>query len=84
VNKETDRAACDECHSCFPLSDALRAPSPFDPSDELLACPICKSVNSLSLVCDEPGCERLRSCGFPTATGYRSTCWEHSPMKAHK
>ena len=27
--------------------------------------------------CDEPGCERETSCGFPSPTGYRRTCGEH-------
>ena len=27
--------------------------------------------------CDEPGCERPTSAGFPTDTGYRRTCGEH-------
>lgn len=28
-------------------------------------------------MCDEPGCEEEASCGYPTATGYRRTCFTH-------
>lgn len=27
--------------------------------------------------CDEPGCEREASCGWPVPDGYRRTCGEH-------
>ena len=27
--------------------------------------------------CDEPGCEREATCGWPVADGYRRTCGEH-------
>ena len=29
-------------------------------------------------LCDEPGCFKNVSCGFPTEAGYRHTCSEHS------
>ena len=29
--------------------------------------------------CDEPGCNRVASCGWPTGDGgYRCTCYEHA------
>lgn len=28
-------------------------------------------------LCDEPGCYKEVTCGFPTKDGYRSTCGEH-------
>jgi hypothetical protein len=30
--------------------------------------------------CDEPGCSKRTSCGFPTPNGYRRTCGEHSQI----
>lgn len=27
--------------------------------------------------CDEPGCERVRTCGWLSPDGYRNTCYEH-------
>jgi hypothetical protein len=29
------------------------------------------------LVCDEPGCDRDASGGWPSPNGYRHTCHEH-------
>ena len=28
-------------------------------------------------LCDEPGCRRLATCGFPVADAYRLTCGRH-------
>lgn len=27
--------------------------------------------------CDEPGCSKRISCGWPSGTGYRQTCGDH-------
>ena len=27
--------------------------------------------------CDEPGCQKESSCGWPTEGGYRRTCFDH-------
>lgn len=44
-------------------------------------CPRCRTADNIRLVCDEPGCTRESSCGFPTDDGgYRHTCFEHSGM----
>ena len=62
-------------------TELLTAPSPFDMSDTLTACPTCKEVNDFYEVCDEPGCTREAGCGFPAGPefgGYRRTCFEHS------
>lgn len=29
------------------------------------------------ILCDEPGCMKRRTCGWPSETGYRHTCGEH-------
>lgn len=29
------------------------------------------------ILCDEPGCKRQSTSGFPTETGYRRTCGDH-------
>ncbi len=74
-----------KCHSCDWIGTTdewLHAPSPFDPSEELIGCPVCKTVEGAELVCDEPDCKSLVSCGFPTANGYRNTCYEHRVHKA--
>ncbi len=30
-----------------------------------------------SMQCDEPGCNKQGTCGWPSDTGYRRTCSEH-------
>ncbi|WP_210180609.1 hypothetical protein, partial [Bradyrhizobium jicamae] len=35
--------------------------------------------DDMPAICDEPGCLGFVSCGTPTPTGYRSTCYEHRP-----
>jgi hypothetical protein len=36
-------------------------------------------------LCDEPGCYKETSCGFPTDDGsYRRTCYDHSTFKTNK
>jgi hypothetical protein len=35
----------------------------------------------VSRQCDEPGCTKESSCGFPVEGGYRRTCYDHSVFK---
>lgn len=35
------------------------------------------AAQELARRCDEPGCTREASCGFPTEAGYRRTCADH-------
>lgn len=46
-----------------------------------LVCPHCLDPISDDIVmcCDEPGCWAPGSCGTPTPTGYRQTCYNHAP-----
>lgn len=37
-----------------------------------------KKLKEFANVCDEPGCFRNASCGWPSDEGYRRTCYEHS------
>lgn len=73
---------CEECDTITDEDKILIADSPFDPANIIMGCPFCKSVNSLQVACDVYGCEKLASCGFPTAEGYRVTCGEH--MRKYK
>jgi hypothetical protein len=45
----------------------------------VLQCAECGEVNCFVNICDEPGCTREASCGWPTRgmTSYRRTCGEH-------
>jgi len=62
------------------MTDALYAPNPFDESDKLIGCPLCKSVNSLVQACDDHDCWDEATCGTPTDGGYRMTCGKHAPL----
>lgn len=77
------RVLCENRHCRWvgEQSELLTAPSPFDAGETLTACPKCKDVCSLALVCDEPGCNLPVTCGTPTPTGYRSTCHWHMPKE---
>ena len=41
-------------------------------------------LKSVLNMCDEPGCFDDASCGFPTETGYRRTCYNHSDFNKQK
>lgn len=41
-------------------------------------------LKRFSNVCDEPGCFRYASCGWPSEAGYRRTCYEHSNFEKSK
>lgn len=59
----------------------LIAPNPFDPTDELYACPRCKSLD-LYAACEEPGCWKEASNGGPGPDGkYRRACSTHGFWK---
>ena len=73
---------CKECSWHGMDSELLHAPNPFDIDELVVGCPHCKSVDSMVLVCDEPGCWLEVSCGTPTQKGYRSTCGEHQPNQS--
>lgn len=56
---------CKGCEWSGQSKDLLTAPSPFDSSDIMSACPNCKNYENLVNMCDEPGCRREAGCGFP-------------------
>ena len=82
--EENNRWRCMNCRKELKGSEFLTAPSPFDPTDLLTACPHCKQCDEhFELICDEPGCTQQASCGWPTGDdsdewgGYRNTCGKH-------
>lgn len=77
MEREKLKRVCSGCgHHCT-VELLLRAQHPFDPDDFVEGCPECLSVDHFEIVCDEPGCRQVASCGFPTRNGYRNTCGEH-------
>lgn len=73
------KLTCDTCHTRLWDNEVLSVPNPFDGTEPIYGCPICHTVNDLSVVCDEPNCWLKISCGTPTPAGYRRTCREHVP-----
>lgn len=76
-----EKVMCDETRCDWHGTDdkILRATSPFDAEETLYACPKCKTVNSVVVACDEPGCWKEATCGTPTDNDYRRTCGKHRP-----
>jgi len=69
-----------ECGHYFRDSQALHADHPFDQRLRLDFCPGCREVvggQELREICDEPGCTKTVSCGWPSEIGYRRTCGSH-------
>ena len=76
------KVKCLNCGWRGTVSEMLSAKNPFDETEGISACPKCKTVeNTCSVVCDEPECWDEATCGTPTKTGYRSTCWRHVPKR---
>jgi hypothetical protein len=74
---ELEKAVCRRCGWRGKMTERLTAVSPFDPDDILLACPYCKTVDSIDEMCDEGGCWDNATCGTPTENGYRRVCGVH-------
>lgn len=74
----TYRFKCAQCGAICNEGEYLTAPNPFDETDTITGCPTCKCVDVLVTACDEPGCTREASNGWPSEKGYRHTCYEHS------
>lgn len=81
TNKYKKKWLCEVCDSTLFDENLLRAPNPFDSESTIVGCPYCKTINEMVRACDEPGCTQKASCGFPTAGGYRCTCYEHMCRK---
>lgn len=61
-----------------PESALLSAPNPFEPTENIYACPECKAIDNYAGECEIEGCTSIASCGTPTkAMGYIRCCGEH-------
>ena len=68
---------CSECQTIIDEDALLVADNPFVKKRIVQGCPSCFTVNSMVVVCDEYGCEKLATFGYPTSEGYKNTCGEH-------
>ena len=79
---EPYKTECRECHWTGTTDLLLVGISPFDAGETVYGCPKCKAIDSDMQICDEPGCKKPSSCGFPDKKYgcYRRTCYEHSKI----
>ncbi len=76
---EEKRWRCEACEAISIESALLTAPNPFDADQTITGCPACKAIEGFAVLCDEPGCDRPVTCGFPLIRGgYRNTCSNHA------
>ena len=89
---ELKKWRCGNCSNVSLEPQLLRAPNPFDDSDNLTGCPNCMAAfgEDLHELCDEPQCLAEAGCGWPTGDrndaygGYRRTCGRHSDWASSK
>ena len=74
---EKDKLICSDCGHQYRESEILKAPSPFEPDENIYGCPKCKAIDKAQSVCDEPECWEPSTCGWPDDDGYRRTCGKH-------
>lgn len=73
------KVICSDCGWIGDDAESLKADHPFSWGDTVTGCPECRGIDTLSGACDEPGCDRVSTCGTPTPGGYRLTCGDHAP-----
>lgn len=79
MSARIEKWRCAICSEIATGAELLRAPSPFDPEDELCGCPHCKSAEGFAEICEIGDCEREATCGGPSLDGvYRRTCGAHA------
>lgn len=84
MSRET-KWRCVDCGLIHTGADRPQAPSPFEASHILDACPDCKGVNNPERLCDESGCNEIAGCGTPFGDGrYKFHCHKHPPAQRDK
>jgi len=72
----TNELLCRECGWLGKMNEVMKAPNPFD-NGTITACPECRTIEDLAVVCDIPDCNKEATCGTPTDNGYKRCCGEH-------
>ncbi len=78
------RWRCKECDTISHESKLLTADNPFKRDESITGCPSCFSIDSFMDVCDQSGCEKDVSSGWPSPGGYRRTCHKHNKSEPFK
>lgn len=75
----TDKLKCDNHRCGWVGTEPLTAEDPFNPGEELQACPKCKDQN-LVAACFATGCHNEATSGNKWPDGvYRWSCHDHNP-----
>lgn len=73
------RWQCTECDWIGETHEIDRVDDPKPDSNmRWSVCPDCRSAESFKNLCDEPGCNKEATCGWPSENNYRRTCYWHS------
>ena len=67
---------CDSCDWHGTEEQVLKAKNPFNETEELLGCPVCKYPETLNYACAEPNCWN--------DIGYGNTCAVHIPDRKYR
>ena len=75
---------CKECRSILHTREILVNKNPFDEDEDIEGCPMCSSINCFEIICDEAGCTKVSTHGWPSGNRYRHTCYEHYSIESEK
>lgn len=68
---------CKECGWIGQESEIVKFPDP-ESSNIWNICPQCRAAEQFENICDEPECNSIATCGWPTLdNNYRRTCYKH-------
>lgn len=70
-----DRVKCCYCQAVSDLKDLLNAPNPFDPSETLTGCPVCRQPADFVSTCHF--CDQACVGGMKVGDQYYVLCSEH-------
>ena len=68
---------CEDCKWTGHQSQMLHAAHPFKHGEGVWGCPTCKGIGTDIRACDEEYCWQPMTQGWPSPTGYRTTCSKH-------
>lgn len=75
---------CQECGWRGGSEEIIQFADPVLEGNTWAICPNCRHAECFDNMCDEPACDKVAGCGWPSPEGYRRTCYEHSSFAAEK
>jgi hypothetical protein len=68
---------CRECSWRGEQDEIIQFADPEMAGNSWRICPNCRCAECFDNMCDEPGCQLVAGCGWPSPDGYRRTCYDH-------